>query len=167
MRSHVHFGAIVISGTPAPGQPANVQAFRLGHDMLVRDFFCSASSYRRKFAYHKRQLQFHGLFKGRGNAFLNGSKTRTGRVVLFAGPPHMDGKNQIMFRVSLQKFRTHGKEYLFVLAPHVGIDHDGHADSGGTHLGHDHMVHIKKFAFGNLPISRFVAHIEYHVFLVI
>ena len=164
---HVHFGAVGVARAPAPAEPPDVQALALAHDVAVRDFAHSGDGHRSEFTHDKRNIRLDGFLEAGGDAFLDGLEAGRLRVVTFAGPPHVDGKQQVVFRVRLQEPRADSEQVLLVLAPVVGVDHDGHANPRGAHPGDNHIVRIEELARVNLMRTGFVAHVEDEVFLVV
>ena len=164
---HVHFGAVGVARAPAPAEPPDAQAFAFAHDVLVGDFAHSGHGHRGEFAHHERDVRLDRFFKAHGNALGDAGKARSFGVVAFAGPPHVDGEQQVVFRVRLQELRADVEQVLLVLAPVVGVDHDGHADCRRAHLGDNQVVDVEEFLGRHFMGTGFVAHVEDEVFLMV
>ena len=164
---HVHLGTVEVARAPAPGEPADVQAFAFGHDKLVRDFPHAAGGHGRKFPDDQRNLAFDGFFEHALDAVPDGRIAGRDRIVAFGRPPHVNRENQVMFRIGLQKLGAHVQDVLFALSPFVGVDHYRDAHARGTELRHDDVVGVEKF-FGVLRlVARLVTDIQNQVFLVV
>ena len=167
MDSHVHFRAVRITRTPAPGEPADIQAFRFGHNKLVRNFLDTSCSNRSKFANHKRKLLFYRGFKDARDAFLDRRIAGRLRVMAFRGPPHVNREKQIVFRVRLQKPGTHFEQVLLALSPLVGIDHQWHADTRSAHFRDDCIVGGEEIVCVHRLRARFVTDVHNQVLLMV
>ena len=85
----------------------------------------------------------------------------------FGRPPHVDGENEVVFGVCLQKLVPHAEDVLFALAPEVGVDHDGHANARSTHLDDNRAVSLKEVVRVLFNIARLVTDVDNHVLLVV